>query len=444
MLFCQVSWVFPFKNENFIAFLPFFLDGTAGLWYHIGIIFQKELLFAETIPMISETMYELGSRRSSIRELFEYGKQAAATIGAENVYDFSLGNPSTPPPPFVTETALAILREEEPCSVHGYTSAQGAVDVRKAVAEDLNNRFHAGLTADNLYMTCGAAASLCLVLRALTVKPGSRFVVQAPFFPEYKVFVESMGGELTAAEADTSTFDLNLPALTALITPDTQGVLINSPNNPSGVIYAEDKLIALAQILRDKAAAYGHPIYLISDEPYREITYGKKVPYLPHLYSDTVICYSYSKSLSLPGERIGYVAVPDSVTESKRLYAAICGAGRSLGYVCAPALMQKIVARCSGLTSDLSVYRQNRDLLYAALTAMGYECVIPDGAFYLFVKAPNGDAVAFSEAAKHRNILLVAGDDFGCPGYARLSYCVDPAMIKRALPAFGQLITHLS
>ncbi|MBQ4065282.1 MAG: pyridoxal phosphate-dependent aminotransferase [Clostridia bacterium] len=394
--------------------------------------------------MISETMYELGSRRSSIRELFEYGKKAAAEVGAENVYDFSLGNPSTPPPAALTETLETILREEEPCAVHGYTSAQGALETRQAVADDLNARFGAGLTADRLYMTCGAAASLCITLRALTVKNNSRFVVQAPYFPEYKVFVSSMGGELAVAEADTATFDLNLTAIEALITPDTQGIIVNSPNNPSGVIYSEAKLTELAALLTRKSQEYGHSIYLISDEPYREITYGKKVPYLPHIYPDTVICYSYSKSLSLPGERIGYIAVPEGVTDGKKLYAAVCGAGRALGYVCAPALMQKAVARCGGLTSDIESYRKNRDLLYAALTAMGYECVVPDGAFYLFVKAPNGDAKAFSEAAKKVNILLVAGDDFGCPGYARIAYCVDHDRIKRSLPAFGKLIDSLS
>ena len=428
--------------RNFTAFLPLFLDGKRHLWYHKSMILKRSR-FRQYTTMISETMYELGSRRSSIRELFEYGKRAAAEVGAENVYDFSLGNPSTPPPAAVTEVALAILRDEEPCAVHGYTSAQGSAEVRKAIADDLNARFDAALTADDLYMTCGAAASLCIVLRALTVKAESRFVVQAPYFPEYKVFVESMGGVLDVAAPDTASFDLNLPALETLITPDTQGVLVNSPNNPSGVIYGEDKLMALAELLRRKAAEYGHPIYLISDEPYREITYGKKVPYLPHLYPDTVICYSYSKSLSLPGERIGYVAVPKTAADGARLYAAICGAGRALGYVCAPALMQKLVARCVGMTSDIEAYRRNRDLLYAALTAMGYECVIPDGAFYLFVKAPNGDAKAFSEAAKDFNILLVAGDDFGCPGYARLSYCVDHEMIKRSLPAFGRLKERL-
>ena len=390
--------------------------------------------------MISETMYELGSRRSSIRELFEYGKRAAEAVGAENVYDFSLGNPSTPPPPAVTETMLTILKEQEPCAVHGYTSAQGAYAVRKRIADDLNARYGASLTADELYMTCGAAASLCIVLRALTAFPGCRFVTQAPYFPEYKVFVESMGGSLTVATADTDTFDLNLEALASCITPDTQGVILNSPNNPSGVIYSEDKLKALASLLTARAKDYGRPIYLISDDPYREITYGKTVPYLPHLYANTVICYSYSKSLSLPGERIGYIAVPNTVTDADRLYAAVCGAGRSLGYVCAPALMQQVAAVCSGMTSDLSSYRRNRDTLYTALTDMGYDCVVPDGAFYLFVKAPGGDAVAFSERAKKEQVLVVPGNDFGCPGYLRLSYCVDHAMILRSLPAFQRLI----
>lgn len=388
--------------------------------------------------MINLKMYELGSRRSSIRELFEYGKAAAVRVGAENVYDFSLGNPSTPPPPAVTEELTRILSEEEPCAIHGYTSAQGNLNTRKAICADLNDRYLANLRPENLYMTCGAAASLCIVLRALTTSDTDTFVVQAPYFPEYKVFTESMGASLVVAPPDTDGFDLNLPALAEAITENTQGVLVNSPNNPSGVIYSERALKELAVLLRTREQEYGHPIYLISDEPYREITYGKKVPYLPRIYKNTVICYSYSKSLSLPGERIGYIAVPDTVTDGDALYAAVCGAGRSLGYVCAPALMQRLITACGNMTSDLSSYRKNRDTLYAALTAMGYECIRPDGAFYLFVKAPGEDAVAFSEKAKAYNLLVVPGDDFGCPGYVRLSYCVDHEMILRSLPAFGK------
>ena len=388
--------------------------------------------------MINPSMYELGSRRSSIRELFEYGKAAAARVGAENVYDFSLGNPSTPPPEALTKELLRILSEEEPCAIHGYTSAQGDLRARRAIADDLNARYGADLRPEDLYLTCGAAASLCIVLRALTDRAEDSFAVQAPYFPEYRVFVESGGASLAVAAPDTDTFDLNLDALAEVITEHTQGVIVNSPNNPSGVIYSEEALSELAALLTERSERYGHPIYLIADEPYREITYGKKVPYLPHLYRDTVICYSYSKSLSLPGERIGYIAVPESVTDASRLYAAVCGAGRSLGYVCAPALMQRLIAACTSLTSDIDAYRRNRDTLYASLTAMGYECVRPDGAFYLFVKAPGGDARAFSEKAKEFQLLVVPGNDFGCPGYLRVSYCVDHAMILRSLAAFGQ------
>lgn len=388
--------------------------------------------------MIDPRMYQLGSHRSSIRELFEYGKAMAARVGSDKVYDFSLGNPSTPPPPAVTAELIRLLREEVPSVIHGYTSAQGDLEARKTICHSLNERYHATLRPDNLYLTCGAAASLCIVLRAICGDPQANIVVQAPFFPEYKVFTESVGATLRIAAPNTESFDLNLPALAAAIDDKTAGVLLNSPNNPSGVIYSEEALTALAALLREREEAYGHPIYLIADEPYREITYGKAVPYLPQLYADTVLCYSYSKSLSLPGERIGYIAVPDEAADSQRLYAAVCGAGRSLGYVCAPALMQKLLIACADMTSDISSYRKNRDTLYAALTAMGYRCVRPDGAFYLFVEAPGGDAVAFSEKAKELGLLVVPGDDFGCPGYLRLSYCVDHAMILRSLPAFGK------
>ncbi len=394
--------------------------------------------------MIAESMYELGTYRSSIRELFEYGRRIAAEAGPDKVFDFSLGNPSVPPPAAVTETLLSLLREEEPCALHGYTSAPGAAETRQAIADDLNRRFGACLSAGDLYLTCGAAASLCIVLRALTASPGNRFLVQAPYFPEYKVFTESMGGRLTVVPPRAPDLGLNLSATEALLTPDTQGVILNSPNNPSGVIYDETSLRALAALLTAKAREYGHPLYLISDEPYREITYGKNVPFLPALYPDTVICYSYSKSLSLPGERIGYIAVPPSAADAGRLYAAVCGAGRALGYVCAPALWQKMLTRCAGLTTDVGPYRKNRDLLYTELTAMGYECVNPDGAFYLLLRAPGGDAVAFSERAKTYRILLVPGNDFGCPGYLRLAYCVSPSRVEASLPAFRALISSLS
>ncbi len=390
--------------------------------------------------MINGKMYKLGSHRSTIRELFEYGKKLKESVGDKNVYDFSLGNPSTPPPKAVTDKMAEILEESEPCALHGYTSAQGSFEVRKAISDDLSARYGAKISPERIYMTCGAAASLCITLRALSCEENNGFIVQAPYFPEYRVFVESNGGRLSVAEADTDSFELNIPAISKLINEKTQGVIINSPNNPSGVIYGEASLKALSELLREKSHEYGHPIYIISDEPYRELTYGKKVPYLPDIYPDTVICYSYSKSLSLPGERIGYIALPDGMSDIDDLYYAVCGAGRSLGYVCAPTLMQKVVASCTGQVSDLGAYRRNRDDLYAALTVMGYKCVVPDGAFYLFVKAPGGDAVKFSERAKKLGLLLVSGDDFGCPEYLRISYCVSEETVRRSLPAFGKAI----
>lgn len=394
--------------------------------------------------MINSEMYRLGSAPSSIRELFEYGKKLKKEIGEENVFDFSLGNPSTPPPQAVLTEMEKILTESEPCALHGYSSAQGDIAVRRAIADDLSARYGAEISPDKIYMTCGAAASLCITVRALVSGENNEFIVQAPFFPEYKVFIENNGGKLLVAEADTVNFELNIPAIEKLINEKTQGIIINSPNNPSGVIYSEKSLNELASLLKAKSKEYGHPIYVISDEPYRELTYGKRVPYIPDIYPDTVICYSYSKSLSLPGERIGYIALPDGISDIDRLYFSICGAGRSLGYVCAPTFMQKVVASCTGQVSDLTVYRKNRDNLYAALTVMGYSCVVPDGAFYLFVKAPGGDAVKFSEKAKELGLLLVPGDGFGCPGYLRISYCVSEETVRRSLPAFGKAIDLFS
>lgn len=392
--------------------------------------------------MISEKMYRLGSKRSCIRELFEYGKKAAAEIGAENVFDYSLGNPSTPPPKIVDETIEKILKENPSCAVHGYTSAQGSVECRKAIADDLEKRFGAGITPDRIYMTCGAAASLCITLRALTgecdVNSGE-VIALAPYFPEYRVFVEAAGAKFKAVPCNDD-FKPDIAAIRSKINKNTLAIIINSPNNPSGAVFPESSLRELAKLLTERAKRYGHPIYIISDEPYREITFGADVPFMPTLYNDTVVCYSFSKSLSLPGERIGYIAVPPKASRGDKLYAAICGAGRALGYVCAPALMQKMIASCCGETSDFTVYKENRDTLYSALTAMGYSCVMPEGAFYLFVKSPVGDAGKFSELAKKFGLLIVPSDDFGCKGYVRLAYCVDPQMIRRSLPAFAKLM----
>lgn len=392
--------------------------------------------------MISEKNYGLGSARSAIRELFEYGKKQAALIGAENVYDFSLGNPSVPSPKEVTDAFADIIAECDPVSIHGYTSAQGSVEVRTAVANNIKRRFGFDASPDSIYMTCGAAAALCCSFRALADDDGtSEIVAIAPYFPEYKVFVEGAGAHLTVIPADTKAFQIDFDALEKAINVNTVGVIINSPNNPSGVIYSRETIGKLAALLEEKSAKYGHAIYIISDEPYRELVYtDAEVPYVPCIYKNTIVCYSYSKSLSLPGERLGYVFVPHTADNAGKLYAAVAGAGRAYGYVCAPSLLQKVIARCVDVMPDLTVYAENRKLLLDNLTAMGYECAAPDGAFYLFLKAPNGDGNAFSEKAKKKNILVVSGEGFGCKEFVRISYCVDTNMIKRALPKFKELI----
>lgn len=388
---------------------------------------------------MNQRMLGLGSRRSVIREIFEFGKKRAAEIGAENVYDFSLGNPSVEPPQIVADTLQQLLRDEEPTALHGYTSAQGDAAVREAIAGYIRKTHGVEADANYIYMTCGAAASLTISLSAICV-PGDEVITFAPYFTEYKVFSETAGAKLIALDSDPDTFQIDLYKLEEAINERTAAVLINSPNNPSGVVYREETIIRLAQILRNKSAQFGKTIYLITDEPYRELVYGGvTVPYLTKYYPHTVVCYSYSKSLSLPGERIGYVFVNPSADHAKELYLAVCGAGRALGYVCAPSLFQKMIARCQGVTSDVSVYERNRDLLAGALTQYGFSCVRPDGAFYLFVRSPEPDANAFCERAKQFNLLLVPGDDFGCKGYVRIAYCVSPAMIERSLPSFKKL-----
>lgn len=391
--------------------------------------------------MINQKNLELGTARSSIRELFEYGKKQAEIIGADNVFDFSLGNPSTPAPQPVNDAILDILTSCDPVTVHGYTSAQGSFQTRKAIADSINRRFGMNAAADEIYITCGAAAALCCTFGALTENSDTEFVAIAPYFPEYKVFVEGAGAKLRVVEADTTHFQINFDKLEKAINKNTSAIIINSPNNPSGVVYSKDTIVRLASLLTAKSEEYGHQIYIICDEPYRELVYGDaEVPYVPKIYKNTVICYSYSKSLSLPGERIGYVYVPECADDSKLIYAAVAGAGRSMGYVCAPSLLQQVIARCVDLKPDLTDYETNRKLLLDSLTSFGYECAAPDGAFYLFLKAPNGDGNAFSEMAKKKNLLVVSGESFGCPEYVRISYCVDTEMIKRALPYFKELI----
>ena len=390
--------------------------------------------------MISETMCRLGKHRSVIREIFEYSKQRAAEIGAGNVFDFSIGNPNVPAPDSVKAAVRELLDTQDDVYLHGYTSAQGDSETRRAIAEDLNRRFGTAFHENNLYMTCEAAASLKICITALCV-PGDEFLTFTPFFPEYRVFVETAGAVLREVATEPDSFQIDFGRLEAAVSENTKAVIVNSPNNPSGVVFRKESVRRLAELLSVKEEEYGHPIYLIADEPYRELVYDSslEVPYLTKYYRDTLVCYSYSKSLSLPGERVGYILVPDEISDAGDIYAAVCGAGRALGYVCAPSLFQHVIAKCAGQVSDLSVYKKNRDLLYRALTDYGYDCVYPDGAFYLFVKAMEEDAGAFCEKAKKHELLLVPGDDFGTPGYVRIAYCVTTDQITRSLPAFRAL-----
>ena len=390
--------------------------------------------------MINEKSYALGANRSVIRDLFEYGRQRAAVVGVENVYDYSLGNPSIPAPAFVNQAIRDILNDTDSLAIHGYTTAVGDFETRKAIADDLNERYHAGAAAEDFFIGSGAAPELVAVFQALAV-PGSEILAVAPYFPEYKPFVEGTGASFQVVPPDVPGFQINLDAVESMLTPATQAIIINSPNNPSGVVYTAETLAALGEILTRKGEEFGHPIYIVSDEPYRELTYGCTAPFIPNIYPNTIVCYSYSKSLSLPGERIGYVYVPKQCADAPQLYAAIAGAAREKGHVCAPSLWQKVIARCTHLRPDLEAYDRNRKTLYENLTAYGYEMAKPDGAFYLFIKAPGGDAVAFSEEAKKYDLLVVPGDGFGCPGYFRICYCVSFEMILRSLPAFQALIT---
>ena len=389
--------------------------------------------------MYNETAYALGANRSCIRDLFEYGRQRAAIVGEENIFDFSLGNPSIPSPDAVNQTICQILADTPSLQVHGYTSAVGDTATRQAIADDLNDRYNAGVRADDLFITCGAAPALTAVFRALAV-PGAEILAVAPYFPEYKPFAENAGATFQVVPPDVPDFQIRLAAVEAAITPNTAAIIINSPNNPSGTVYTRQTLEQLAALLTRTGAANGHPIYLVSDEPYRELAYGTEVPFLPTIYPNTIVCYSYSKSLSLPGERIGLVYVPRQAADSTAHYAAVAGAARARGHVGAPSLWQKGIARCAHLRPDLDAYDRNRRALYEGLTALGYATAKPAGAFYLIVKAPGGDAVAFSVKAKQKDLLVVPGDGFGCPGYFRLCYCVSYDMIQRSLPIFGELL----
>ena len=388
--------------------------------------------------MINRKMQELGAKRSVIRELFEYGKKRKSEIGEENVYDFSLGNPSVSAPDEVNLSIKRLLDEESSVSLHGYTSAEGDAAVRDAIASYINETYGESVTADCLYMSVGAAAALTTTLTAI-ISPGEEVIVPAPYFPEYRVFIERCGGVIREVLCDDR-LQLDTGAIESAISERTAAIIVNSPNNPTGAVYSVENITALCNVLRRCEEKYGHPIYLISDEPYRELVYdGVEVPYLTKYYDDTIVCYSFSKSLSIPGERIGYVLVCPRCADFAAVYQAVCGAGRALGFVCAPSLLQKILPCCIGKTADISVYNRNRRLLIDKLSALGLETVRPDGAFYLFIKSPSGDATEFCERAKKYEILIVPSDDFGYPGYARLAYCVTTEQIERAIPAFEKL-----
>lgn len=389
--------------------------------------------------MVSEKMMQLGKKSSIIREIFEYGKKRKAEIGAENVFDFSLGNPSVPAPQKVTDVMTKLMSEVPAEVLHGYTSGPGDMNVRTAIAEYINNKFGVEANAGLIYMTCGAAASLTITLNAIT-EPDDEVIAFAPFFPEYRVFAEQAGAKFVTVSCKQEDLQIDFDALEKAINKNTKAIIINSPNNPSGVIVPEKDVIKLTDLLKEKQKEHNKEIFLISDEPYRELVFtGEKVPYIPCYYENSFVCYSYSKALSLPGERIGYIFVSPNMKDAGDVYAAVCGAGRALGFVCAPSLMQYTIAQCLEDTADISIYEKNRKLLYEGLTNIGYTVIKPDGAFYMFVKALEDDAFKFYERAKNFELLLVPSDDFGCKGFVRISYCVDTQLIENSLPAFKAL-----
>lgn len=387
--------------------------------------------------MYNETMYERGNAPSAIRELFAYGMERKAQIGEDKVFDFSIGNPSVPAPDSVAET-IRELADMAPAQLHAYSAAQGLESTRAAIAENLNKRFGTHYTADNLYLTMGAAACLSACFTAL-IKPGDEIIVIAPYFPEYRIWIEFAGGVCVEVPAREDNFQIDLDALEQAITEKTKAVVINTPNNPVGTVYTRETLEGLADVLVQAEQRFGHDIYLISDEPYRELTYGVEVPWVPAIYPNTLVCYSWSKSLSLPGDRIGYVLVPNEVHDSREVYLAVCGAGRSLGYICAPVFFQRVIERCVDEPTNVEAYAVNREILTHALDELGYEYIEPDGAFYLWIKALEPDAQAFSNKAKEHELLLVPSDSFGVDGWVRAGYCINKSTIEHSIPAFAAL-----
>ncbi len=392
--------------------------------------------------MISEKMKTLVNNNSVIRQMFEEGRIMAEKFGKDKVYDFSIGNPNVPAPEKVKETAIRILETEDPLSVHGYMSNAGYPEVRAKIAESINKRFGTSFNENNILMTVGAAAGLNCALKAI-LNPGDEVITFAPYFVEYKNYVGNYDADLIAIEPDTSTFQPDLDALEKRISDRTKAIIINSPNNPTGVIYSEETIKGIASVLEKKQKEFDQDIYIISDEPYRELVYnGDEVPYVTKYYNNTMVCYSFSKTLSLPGERIGYLVVPDEADPSGDLFSAVTIANRVMGCVNAPSLFQKVVAECLEEKADIDFYKKNRDILYGGLKEYGFDCIEPKGAFYLFVKSPVPDEKEFVARAKEEHILVVPGSSFAGPGYVRISYCVSRETIENSLPGFGRLAAH--
>lgn len=389
--------------------------------------------------MINESLFDLGNEPNAIRALFAYGLERKSQIGADKVYDFSIGNPSIPAPIEVKQAILDLM-DEDPQLIHGYTPGAGSAEAREEIARSINQRFGMCARASNIYLTVGAAASLRITFAALTAGDEEMIVV-APYFPEYKIWIEQSGSACVEVLADADTFQLDLAAIEAAITAKTKAIVINSPNNPTGAVYSRESLEQLATLLKKKEEEYGSSIFIVCDEPYREIAFdGIEVPYIPALYEKTIVCYSYSKSLSLPGERIGYVYVSERIPQADRVYTAVCGAGRALGFVCAPSLFQHVIKRCVDVPSDVAAYAENRALLTEGLSRLGYEFVEPQGAFYLWMKALEPHSEAFAERAKAHELLLVPSTSFGCDGWVRIGYCVSAETIKNSMTAFSALM----
>ncbi len=393
--------------------------------------------------LVSDFSLAYGRQRSAIRELFEYGKMKAREVGNASIFDFSIGNPSVPPPRRIEEAFFSLLKESDPLTLHGYTSAPGDLEVRKTIVDQINREYGCSYNENSIYVTCGASAALTITFRALSIT-GERneFITLAPYFPEYLCYVEGNGAKLVVVPPKFPDFGISIEGIEAAITPATRGIILNSPNNPTGRVYTMEELGALADLLHRKASDIGRPIYIVSDEPYRELVYdGLVTPFIPNIYKNTIVCYSYSKAFSMPGERIGYALVHPEADAAREICDAIAGSARSLGYVCAPSLIQQVIKLCVDVKPNLSSYDLNRKTMYEGLTEVGYNCVKPEGAFYMFVEAPGGDAKAFSDYARlNYNLLIVPSESFECPGYLRISYCVSLERIKSSLPLFDMCL----